>query len=391
MRQLTKRRMPSPRANRSREERVRPILRAHGCRSFSTTWRSKKGSRRTRSPRIGPISATSVIGSSDQKRELDAVERIHIVRYFQALRSAGISARSVARALAAIRGLFRFLVAERHLKHDPTENLENPKLWTTLPKSLQPEEVEALLRAPDRDDRRGAARCGHAGAAVRDGTARVSELIHVKIDDLVMDAGFLRTIGKGSKERIVPFGDTARDAIVAYMEQRPAGSRQARRSASLSLESRPADDAPVVLDEDRQVRAAGQGSPRTSRRTCSATRSPRTCWRTVPTSGAVQMMLGHSDISTTQIYTHVSRARLQKMYETVSPAGVTRPAHNRPIDCGVHMLPHDKRLPSAALLCLAIPASASIALFTDGRTMKISEYKVVGRDDAAHAQERRRR
>src|SRR5438132_1496441 len=81
---------------------------------------------------------------------LENVERIHIVRYFQSLRSAGISARSVARALAAIRGMFRFLVAERHLKHDPTENLDNPKLWTTLPQSLQPAEVDALLDAPDR-------------------------------------------------------------------------------------------------------------------------------------------------------------------------------------------------------------------------------------------------
>ena len=78
------------------------------------------------------------------------MERIHIVKYFRALRGAGISARSVARALAAIRGLFRFLVAERHLTKDPTENLENPKLWSNLPKSIQPEDVEALLAAPDR-------------------------------------------------------------------------------------------------------------------------------------------------------------------------------------------------------------------------------------------------
>src|SRR5438067_740607 len=144
--------------------------------------------------------------------ELEGVERLHVIRHFQALRGAGISARSVARALAAIRGMFRFLVAERHLKHDPTENIENPKLWTTLPKSLQPSEVEALLRAPDRTKPEG----------LRDGAMlellyatglRVSELIHVEIEDMVMDAGFLRTIGKGSKERIVPFGDAARDSV----------------------------------------------------------------------------------------------------------------------------------------------------------------------------------
>src|SRR5438067_901086 len=154
----------------------------------------------------------------DQKRELDAVQRIHIVRYFQVLRSAGISARSVARALAAIRGLFRFLVAERHLKHDPTENLENPKLWTTLPKSMQPQEVDALLRAPDRSTAEGLRDAAMLELLYATGL-RVSELIRVRIDDVVMDAGFLRTMGKGSKERIVPFGDPARDAMLAYLDR----------------------------------------------------------------------------------------------------------------------------------------------------------------------------
>src|SRR5205085_7156257 len=87
---------------------------------------------------------------ADQELAINDVERLHIVKYFQSLRGSGISARSVARALAAIRGFFRFLVAEKHLKLDPTENLENPKIWSTLPKSMQPEEVEALLAAPDR-------------------------------------------------------------------------------------------------------------------------------------------------------------------------------------------------------------------------------------------------
>src|SRR5438105_11100953 len=154
---------------------------------------------------------------ADHEIEPEKVERLHVTRYFQSLRGAGISARSVARALAAIRGLFRFLVAERHLKHDPTENIENPKLWTTLPKSLQPSEVEALLAAPDRSKPDGLRDAAMLELLYATGL-RVSELIHVKIESLVMDAGFLRTIGKGSKERIVPFGDSARDAMVLYME-----------------------------------------------------------------------------------------------------------------------------------------------------------------------------
>jgi len=253
----------------------------------------------------------------DQKLELDAVQRIHIVRYFQALRSAGISARSVARALAAIRGLFRFLVAERHLKHDPTENLENPKLWTTLPKSMQADEVEALLRAPDRSTAEGLRDAAMLELLYATGL-RVSELIHVKIEDLVMDAGFLRTIGKGSKERIVPFGDSAKNAIVAYMEHgRPDLDKHADPYLFLSNRGRPMTRQSFWMKITKYARLAG----------ITAHISPHVLRHSFAThlleNGAdlrsVQMMLGHSDISTTQIYTHVSRARLQKMYEQFHP------------------------------------------------------------------------
>jgi integrase/recombinase XerD len=253
----------------------------------------------------------------DQKKELDAVQRIHIVRYFQALRSAGISARSVARALAAIRGLFRFLVAERHFKHDPTENLENPKLWTTLPKSMQPEEVNALLRAPDLTTPEGLRDAAMLELLYATGL-RVSELINVKIEDLVMDAGFLRTIGKGSKERIVPFGDSARDSIVRYVEVgRSSFDKYADPYLFLSSRGRPMTRQSFWMKITKYARLAG----------ISGHISPHVLRHSFAThlleNGAdlrsVQMMLGHSDISTTQIYTHVSRARLQKLYEEFHP------------------------------------------------------------------------
>jgi integrase/recombinase XerD len=254
---------------------------------------------------------------ADQKIELDAVERINIVRYFQSLRSAGISSRSVARALAAIRGMFRFLVAERHQKHDPTENLENPKLWTTLPKSLQPFEVEALLGAPDRETPEGLRDRAMLELLYATGL-RVSELIHVKVDDLVMDAGFLRTIGKGSKERIVPFGDTARDAITDYAERgRAHFDKHADVHLFLTNRGRAMSRQSFWMKIVKYARMAGITSHI----------SPHVLRHAFAThlleNGAdlrsVQMMLGHSDISTTQIYTHVSRARLQKMYETFHP------------------------------------------------------------------------
>jgi integrase/recombinase XerD len=253
----------------------------------------------------------------DQAVELEQVERIHIVKYFQAIRGAGISARSVARALAAIRGLFRFLVAERHLKKDPTENLENPKLWSTLPKSLQPEEVEKLLAAPDRSTSDGIRDAAMLELLYATGL-RVSELIKVRMDEMVMDAGFLRTIGKGSKERIVPFGDTAKDVILKYVD---TGRRELDKHGDphlfLSRLGRPMTRQSFWMKIVRYAREAGIRSHI----------SPHVLRHAFAThlleNGAdlrsVQMMLGHADISTTQIYTHVSRARLQKMYESFHP------------------------------------------------------------------------
>ncbi len=254
---------------------------------------------------------------AEKEIDLERVERIDIVRYFQTLRGAGISARSVARALAAIRGMFRFLVAERHLKHDPTENLENPKLWATLPKSLQSPEVEALLRAPDRSTAEGLRDAAMLELLYATGL-RVSELIHVKIEDLVMDAGFLRTFGKGSKERIVPFGDAARDAIVTYMERgRPELVKQADPHLFLSNRGTAMSRQSFWMKIVKYARKAG----------ISSHISPHVLRHSFAThlleNGAdlrsVQMMLGHSDISTTQIYTHVSRARLQRMYDQYHP------------------------------------------------------------------------
>ena len=253
----------------------------------------------------------------DHDVAIEKVDRLQIVRYFQTLRRGGISARSVARALAAIRGMFRFLVAERHLKHDPTENIENPKLWTTLPKSLPPNEVEALLAAPDRTKPDGLRDAAMLELLYATGL-RVSELIKVRVDEVVLDAGFLRTIGKGSKERIVPFGDTARDAIVAYIESgRPAFNKKNDAHLFLSNRGRPMTRQSFWLKITKYARQAGIATHI----------SPHVLRHSFAThlleNGAdlrsVQMMLGHSDISTTQIYTHVSRARLQKMYDQHHP------------------------------------------------------------------------
>jgi integrase/recombinase XerD len=249
--------------------------------------------------------------------EIAEVDRGAIVRYFQALRAGGIAARSVARALAAIRGLYRFLVSERHLEIDPTENVENPKLWATLPRTLQTDDVESLLAAPDPSTPIGLRDRAMLELLYATGL-RVSELIAVRTDDLVLDAGFLRTIGKGSKERIVPFGDRARDSIVEYLEHgRPAFARGPVPHLFLTNRGR----APTRQSVWQRIRHYARESG------IRIAISPHMLRHSFAThlleNGAdlrsVQMMLGHSDISTTQIYTHVSRARLQKIYEQFHP------------------------------------------------------------------------
>jgi integrase/recombinase XerD len=253
----------------------------------------------------------------DKSISIDSVRRLQIVHYIQSLRTSGISARSVARALAAIRGFFRFLIAERHLKHDPTENLDNPKLWSTLPKSLHPEEVEALLEAPDLATPEGLRDAAMLELLYATGL-RVSELIRVKVEDVVLDAGFLRTFGKGSKERIVPFGDRARDAITAYIENgRSHFNHRNDVHLFLTNRGRPMTRQTFWMKITRYARQAG----------IKTHISPHVLRHSFAThlleNGAdlrsVQLMLGHSDISTTQIYTHVSRARLQKMYDQFHP------------------------------------------------------------------------
>ena len=253
----------------------------------------------------------------DQQLDLARVERSHLTRYFQALRTTGISARSVARALAGIRGFFRFLVAERHLQRDPTENLETPKLWSTLPNSLQPSEVDALLGAPDRSTPAGLRDAAMLELLYATGL-RVSELIRVKVEDLVLDAGFLRTIGKGSKERVVPFGDSATKTILAYLEEaRPHFDKRGDAHLFLSNRGRPMSRQSFwmkIVKYARQAGFTGSISPHVLRHSFATH---------LLENGAdlrsVQMMLGHSDISTTQIYTHVSRARLKKMYDQYHP------------------------------------------------------------------------
>jgi len=250
-------------------------------------------------------------------QEAGNCERADLRRYITALRGRGMSARSAARALAALRGFYRNLLERGVGAQDPTLELDTPKLMRGLPHFLTAAEVEALLAAPDVETPLGVRDRAMLETLYATGV-RVSELVSLALGQLRLDPGYLRVWGKGSKERIVPVGSQARGWIARYLENvRPTHDR--RRADEVFLTVR------------------GQGMTRQhfwqlitsyGRRAAIATHlSPHVVRHSFATHllehgadlRAVQAMLGHSDISTTEIYTHVTRERLRALYDAKHP------------------------------------------------------------------------
>ena len=231
------------------------------------------------------------------------------------LHAAGLSTRSVARAVHAARGLFRFAVREGLLRDDPMENLRAPRAFKALPRALSMAQVEALLAAPDPGTPLGVRDRAILEVLYAAGL-RVSELIALRAEDVDFELGVLTCLGKGGKERLVPLGQQARAWIRRYLEEvRGAG----RRSPVLFLSHRGGKLSRMGLwgIVRRHALAAGlerQLTPHVLRHSFATHLLERGA-----DLRAVQAMLGHADISTTQIYTHVSRARLRKVYDQYHP------------------------------------------------------------------------
>jgi integrase/recombinase XerD len=252
---------------------------------------------------------------------LAALTPAALTAFFAARARAGLSARSRARELSAIRGLTRYLRAERYLDADPALTLDAPRVARALPVVLSVADVDRILAAPDRSTPRGLRDAAMIETMYATGL-RVSELCTLEQRDVVVDRmgkGFLRATGKGRKQRVVPLGQVATDLLERYLaEARPAllghrvsdvlfpgrGGRRMSRSGFWKLLG-------------RYVRAAGvRGaiSPHKLRHSFATHLLERGA-----DLRAVQAMLGHADIATTQIYTHVSRARLVELYRKHHP------------------------------------------------------------------------
>ena len=243
-----------------------------------------------------------------------------ILKHMIALRNTGLGARSRARHLVSIRGFYRFLVSEKIIKNDPSRLVDLPKLSLKLPDVLSVDEVSGLLKTPDTNKPLGARDAAMLELLYAAGL-RVSELVHLKLQDINLEAGFVRVMGKGSKERVVPIGQHAKMKIEHYLEN----YRQSAMKNKLS---------PYLFIARAGKPITRQGFWKLLRRYADQARihkkitphSLRHSFATHLLEGgadlrAVQVMLGHVDISTTQIYTHVTRKHLKELHQKFHPRG----------------------------------------------------------------------
>jgi integrase/recombinase XerD len=250
--------------------------------------------------------------------DLDAVSRESLTAWFVARAAKKASPRSRARALSAVRGLCKFLKAERYLAADPSAFVDAPRVARPLPLVLSLAEVDRILAAPDRSSPRGLRDATMIETMYATGL-RVSELVGLRLDDIDLVAGFLRATGKGRKERLVPLGEVATALLARYLvDGRPKlvpGSAQ--RTLFPGRGGRPMTRQGFWKLLGGHVRAAGvrgKISPHKLRHSFATHLLERGA-----DLRAVQAMLGHADLATTQIYTHVSRARLVELYRRHHP------------------------------------------------------------------------
>lgn len=254
-----------------------------------------------------------------EKRQLDpaALDRRELEAFVRSLMASGLSPRSTARAVACVRGFYKFLAVEQRRESSPADDLRAPRAWAALPKFLDLDEVDRLLAQPDVTTPRGLRDKALISVLYATGL-RVSELISLKSSNLHLREGYLTCIGKGDKERIVPIGQEATDWVQKYLaEGRP--KLVPKSSPWLFVNARGGPLSRVGFWKLLKEYGLKAGITRTI--------SPHVLRHSFATHlldrgadlRAIQMMLGHADLSTTQIYTHVLEARLRSVYDRFHP------------------------------------------------------------------------
>lgn len=250
--------------------------------------------------------------------ELDEVDPPTISAWLVELSRRGLSARSQARHLSAVRGLFKWLLSEREIKRDPTELIDAPKLLRKLPSVLTREEIGALLGMPNTNDRRGRRDAAMLYTMYAAGL-RVSELCTMQLGDVNLESGFVQVLGKGDKRRVVPLGTPARKRIERWLLDRAGWAKPTEGALFVTSRGGPMTRQGFWKLIKRYAAAAGIMKPISPHKL-------RHSFATHLLLGgadlrAVQTMLGHADIGTTQVYTHVTGDHLGRMHERYHPRG----------------------------------------------------------------------
>ena len=254
-----------------------------------------------------------------RERAVESLDRRDLEAFVRSLMTSGLSPRSVARSVACIRGFYKFITAEQKLAQNPADDLRSPRAWQTLPKFLSLEDVDRLLAQPDVSTPRGLRDKALIELLYATGL-RVTELISLRAGDLHMDDGYLTCVGKGDKQRMVPMGHDAATWVRRYIgDGRPALLKK-RSSPWLFINARDGGALSrigfwkVLKEYGKRAGLPGGLSPHVLRHSFATHLLER---------GAdlrmIQVMLGHADLSTTQIYTHVLEARLKAVYDRFHP------------------------------------------------------------------------
>jgi integrase/recombinase XerD len=252
------------------------------------------------------------------ERPIEGLDRPALESFVRQQMASGLSPRSVARSVAAIRGFFKFLVLDRRIAETPAGDLRPPRAWPALPKFLSMEEVDALLAAPDVSKPLGLRDRAMLELLYATGM-RVSELVGLRSVDLHLDEQYLTCMGKGSKERVIPVGEQAADSLRRYLRDGRPALTKGRSPAQLFVNARGRPLTRVgfwkILKEHGQrIHLTAPLSPHVIRHSFATHLLDRGA-----DLRAIQMMLGHADLSTTQIYTHVLESRLRAIYSRFHP------------------------------------------------------------------------
>lgn len=252
-------------------------------------------------------------------RTIAALERRDLEAFTRQLMTGGLAPRSVARAIACVRGFYKFLLIEKQIQADPAEDLRAPRAWPALPKYLDLEQVDRLLTQPDVSTPRGVRDKALIETLYATGL-RVTELLSLKAGDISLDAGYLTCIGKGDKQRIVPLGDSAVEWVRRYIADARPALLKGRKSKWLFVNAKAGGQLSrvgfwkVLKEYGIKAGVSRDLSPHVLRHSFATHLLERGA-----DLRAIQMMLGHADLSTTQIYTHVLEARLRTVYDKFHP------------------------------------------------------------------------